>query len=222
MSKLFVNYSSLNLLNSLQLATDKFLLLEALVDFGYTMLLVLIISGLLYYKRNGKKTFFFTYVLVSAIIFQLCLMLARVPLELGFAIGLFAIFGIIRYRTSPINPREMTYLLVCAGIAAKNALIIDHIEYYKIVATDALILGLIILMELVIFKKSMMIKTIVYNRLDLLHEDLRPQLKSDLETTFGIKNIEKIQVGRIDTIKNSAVLKVYFNDTGGQHYSDEY
>jgi len=204
------------------LTTEKFLLFEALIDFGYTIILVLIISGLLYYRRNGKKIFFFTYVLVSAIIFQLCMMLARVPMELGFAIGLFAIFGIIRYRTSPINPREMTYLLVCAGIAAKNALAIDHIEYFKIVITDAALLGLIILMELVIFKKSMMVKTIVYSKLDLLHEDLRPQLISDLETSFGIKNIEKIQVGRIDTLKNSAVLKVYFNDTTDQHYSEEY
>jgi len=204
------------------LTTEKFLLFEALIDFGYTIILVLIISGLLYYRRNGKKTFFFTYVLVSAIIFQLCMVLVRVPMELGFAIGLFAIFGIIRYRTSPINPREMTYLLVCAGIAAKNALTIDHIEYFKIVITDAALLGLIILMELVIFKKSMMIKTIVYSKLDLLHEDLRPQLISDLETSFGIKNIEKIQVGRIDTLKNSAVLKVYFNDIGDQHYSEEY
>ena len=204
------------------MTTEKFLLFEALIDFGYTIILVLIISGLLYYRRNGKKTFFFTYVLVSAIIFQLCMVLVRVPMELGFAIGLFAIFGIIRYRTSPINPREMTYLLVCAGIAAKNALTIDHIEYFKIVITDAALLGLIILMELVIFKKSMMIKTIVYSKLDLLHEDLRPQLISDLETSFGIKNIEKIQVGRIDTLKNSAVLKVYFNDTTDQHYSEEY
>ena len=204
------------------MTTEKFLLFEALIDFGYTIILVLIISGLLYYRRNGKKTFFFTYVMVSAIIFQLCMMLARVPMELGFAIGLFAIFGIIRYRTSPINPREMTYLLVCAGIAAKNALAIDHIEYIKIVITDAALLGLIILMELVIFKKSMMVKTIVYSKLDLLHEDLRPQLKSDLETSFGIKNIEKIQVGRIDTLKKSAVLKVYFNDTTDQHYSEEF
>lgn len=202
--------------------TEKFLLFEALIDFVYTISLVLIISGLLYYRRNGKKAFFFTYVLVAAIIFQLCMLLARVPLELGFAIGLFAIFGIIRYRTSPINPREMTYLLVCAGIAAKNALALDHIEHFKLVLMDAMLLGLIILMELVIFKKSMTVKTIVYNRLDLLHEDLRPQLKSDLETSFGIKNIEKIQVGRIDTLKNSAVLKVHFQDTGDQHFSEEY
>ena len=206
----------------MEMTAEKINMLEFILGFSYSILVVTIISGFLYYRRNGKKAFFFTYVLVAAVVFQLCIMLVRIPMELGFAIGLFAIFGIIRYRTSPINPREMTYLLVCAGIAAKNALSIDHIEYYKIVATDAMLLGLIILMELVIFKKSMMVKTIVYSKLDLLHEDLRPQLISDLETSFGIKNIEKIQVGRIDTVKKSAVLKVYFNDTTDQHYSEEY
>lgn len=200
---------------------QKFLLIEGLIAYGYTVALVLIISLFLYYRRNGKKAFVFTYVLVTAIIFLLCLMLVRVPLELGFAIGLFAIFGIIRYRTSPINPREMTYLLICACIAAKNALALDQVEFYKILVTDGALLAVIIIMELILFKKSMMIKTIVYNKLDLLNEDLRPQLINDLETTFGIKNIEKIQVGRIDTLKNSAVLKVYFFDTGGQHYSEE-
>ncbi len=60
---------------------------------------------------------------------------------------------------------------------------------------------------------------IVYNRLDLSNEDLRPQLNNDLETTFGIKKNEKVQLGRIDTLKNSAMLKMYFYDTGNQHYS---
>jgi len=116
----------------------------------------------------------------------------------------------------------MTYLLVCAGIAAKNALAIDHTEYVKIVATDLLLLGLIILLELFLFKKRSAVKTIIFNKLELLHEDVRPQLISDLETSFGIKNIEKIQVGRIDTVKKSAVLKVYFHDKGDQHFFEEY
>jgi hypothetical protein len=142
-------------------------------------------------------------------------------MELGFAIGLFAIFGIIRYRTSPINPREMTYLLVSVGIAAKNALSLDYMENYKILVTDAMIVLVIVLLELLLFKKSSKVKIIVYNKLDLIHEDLRPQLISDLETSFGIKNIKKIQVGKIDTVRNSAQLKVYFLDTGDQNFSPE-
>ena len=196
-------------------------LLEFIFDFSYTIILITIIAGFLYYRRNGQKAFFFTYVLVAAVVFQLCILLVRIPMELGFAIGLFAIFGIIRYRTSPINPREMTYLLVSAGIAAKNALTLDFLEYYKILASDAMLVLIIVLLELLLFKKSSRVKIIVYNKLELIHEDLRPQLKSDLETSFGIKNIQKIQVGKIDTVRNSAQLKVYFLDTGDQNFSPD-
>ena len=195
--------------------------LEFLIDFVYTVLVVVIIAGLLYYRNNGKKAFVFTYILVSAVVFQLCIMLVRVPMELGFAIGLFAIFGIIRYRTTSINPREMTYLLVSASIAAKNALALDHVGYYKIVVSDLLLLVVIILLELLLFKKRIMTKSIVYNKLELIHEDVRPQLISDLETSFGIKNIEKVKVGKIDTIKQSAQLKVFFQDTEDQNFSEE-
>ena len=203
------------------MAAEKIELLEFILDFSYTILLITIISGFLYYRRNGQKACFFTYVLVAAVVFQLCLMLVRIPMELGFAIGLFAIFGIIRYRTISINPREMTYLLVSASIAAKNALAIDHVGYYKIVVSDLLLLVVIILLEQLLFKKRIMTKSIVYNKLELIHEDVRPQLISDLETSFGIKNIEKVKVGKIDTVKNSAQLKVYFQDTGDQNFSDE-
>lgn len=196
-------------------------LLTFIIDFSYTIALISIIAGFLYYRRNGQKAYFFTYVLVAAVVFQLCMILVRIPMELGFAIGLFAIFGIIRYRTSPINPREMTYLLVSVGIAAKNALSIDSMEDYKILISDALIVLIIVLLELLLFKKSSKVKIIVYNKLDLIHEDLRPQLISDLETSFGIKNIKKIQVGKIDTVRNSAQLKVYFLDTEDQNFSPE-
>jgi len=200
---------------------DMVQLIQFLLDFFYTILIVFVIARYLYFRRNGKKAFYFTYVIVSAIIFQLCIILVRVPLELGFAIGLFAIFGIIRYRTSPINPREMTYLLVCAGIAAKNALMIDHSVYIKILISDLLLLGLITFMEIFVFKKGLMVKIIMYNKLDMIHEDVRPQLISDLQTSFGIRNVEKIQVGKIDTLKKSAQLKVYFLDTGGLNFNEE-
>lgn len=200
---------------------EKLKILSFLLDFGYTMLVVFIIAGLFYYRKNGKKGFFFSCVMVAAVVFQLCLMLVRIPIELGFAIGLFAIFGIIRYRTTPINPRELTYMLVCAGIAAKNALALDFVDYYKIATSDALLVLLILILDWPFIRKSYKVKIIVYNKLDLIHEDLRPRLINDLEISFGIKNIQKIQVGKIDTVKKSAQLKVYFQDKGDQNFSSE-
>ena len=196
-------------------------LLEWIFDYSYTIALVAVISGFLYYRRNGKKTYFFTFVLVAAVVFQLCIMLVRIPMELGFAIGLFAIFGIIRYRTTAINPREMTYLLIAAGIAAKNALGIDFFDYYKIVVTDAFLVLILVLLELLLFKKRSRVKVIVYNKLDLIHEDRRAELISDLQSSFGLKNIEKVQVGKIDTVKNLAQLKVFFQDSEDQNFSDD-
>lgn len=196
-------------------------LLEFVISFLYTTGLVALISGLLYYKRNGKKSYFFTYVLVAAIVFQLCLMLVRIPIELGFAIGLFAIFGIIRYRTLAIHPREMTYLLIAAGIAAKNGLGVDYFDYYKVVASDALIFFLILLLELLLFKKKLKVKQIVYKKLELIHDDLRPKLISELEQSYGIKNIIKVQIGKIDTVKNLVQLRVFFQDLDDQHFSDD-
>ena len=194
--------------------------LRFLLGFCYTILLVFVIARYLYYRRNGKTNFLFAFILISAIVFQLCILLVHVPLELGFAIGLFAIFGVIRYRTIPINVREMTYLFVCIGLAAKNALIMDQREFYKILISDLLILVLIALLELSFFKRKTLVKSILYNKLELIHEDKRPELVADLQVSFGIRNIESVQVGKIDTFKQTAQLKVFFRDTGDKNFTE--
>ena len=218
---IFCKLSARNLLVPIQMKAESIQLLEFVFDYSYTLLIVFVISALLYYRRNGKKAFLFTYVLVAAIVFQLCIMLVRIPMELGFAIGLFAIFGIIRYRTTPISPREMTYLLISAGIAAKNALAVDYFAYYKIVVSDLLILVVIVLLEFFLFKKQLSVKVIVYNKLNLIHEDLRVQLIKDLKDSYGLKNIDKVQVGKIDTLKNTAQLRVHFQDIDDQNFYEE-
>ena len=60
--------------------------------------------------------------MISITVFLLCFLLENVKLQLGFALGLFAIFGIIRYRTDPIPIKEMTYLFIVLGISIMNAL----------------------------------------------------------------------------------------------------
>ena len=194
--------------------------LQFVLAFFYTILIVFIIARYLYYRNNGKTDFLFALILLAAIVFQICILLVRVPIELGFAIGLFAIFGIIRYRTIPIKVREMTYLFVCIGIAAKNALIIFQTEGYKILVSDLLIMGLIALLEFSSFKRSAQVKTILYTKLELVHEDKRPELVADLQASFGIRNIEKVKVGKIDAFKQTAQLKVFFHDTEDLNFNE--
>lgn len=196
---------------------DATLLLN-LTKFWYTLAFVFILSRVLYYRYNGKREILFTYILLSSIIAFLCILISRVEISLGFALGIFAIFGIIRYRTTQVSPREMTYLFLCTGTAAKNMLAPENMEFYRLIYSDVSLLLIAAVAEYFLFRKVSFTKHIVYNNLDLIHPDKRDELKRDLQKRFGIPNIEKVKVGDINTAKKSANLTVYFQDKGGQNY----
>ncbi len=197
------------------------LFIITMLKFWYTIAIVFIMGRFLYYSNNGKKEYLFTYLLLAAIIAFICILIKRVDLSLGFALGIFAIFSIIRYRTTPISPREMTYIFLSAGIAAKNTLVPDEIEFYRVMATDASLLLIAGLLEYFLFRQNLSTKELVYNNLQLIHPDRREELKNDLSQRYGISDIEKIKVGKIDSVKNSVRLLVYFRDYGDNNITDE-
>jgi len=197
------------------------LFLSAILEFWYTIAIIFIMGRFLYYVNNGKKEYLFTYIVLAAIIYILCVLVKRVELSLGFAIGIFAIFGIIRYRTVPISPREMTYIFLSAGIAAKNSLVPADMEFYKILATDGSLLLLAGLLEYFLFRKKLTTKILVFNNLELIHPDRREELIRELDQRYGIRQIDKIKVGKIDSVKNSVRLQVHFRDTDGNNFKDE-
>ena len=105
--------------------------LKLLIKTSFNLLIVLIITRGIYYPLTKNKDYLFTYLLISLTVFILCVLLDDVKLQLGFALGLFAIFGIIRYRTDPIPIKEMTYLFLVIGVSVVNALAnkkISHAE----------------------------------------------------------------------------------------------
>jgi hypothetical protein len=197
------------------------LFLETLIEFWYTIAIVFIMGRFLYYVNKGRKEYFFTYILMAAVIFLICVLVKSVELSLGFAIGIFAIFGILRYRTVPISPREITYIFLSVGIAAKNALVPADIEFYKLLVTDGSLLLLAGLFEYFLFRENFFTKILVYNNLDLIHPDRRDELKQDLDQRYGIKAIEKIKIGKIDEVKNSVKLQVSFKDSGNDNFKDD-
>ena len=195
-------------------------LLNAIIEFWYILLVVFILGRVIYYPNKGKPEFLFTYLMLAAIISILCLMISRTDFSIGFALGIFAVFSIIRYRTLPISPREMTYIFLAAGIAAKNALVPDEVSIYKIVLTDVFILLTAWISEYFLFRNKPEVKMIVYDNLDLIRPDNREQLKQDLQQRFGIPEIKSIKIGKVDTIKNSVRLMVTFTDSSGAHFAD--
>ena len=115
---------------------------KLIIKGSFNLLITTIIIRYIYYPVTRNKDYLFTYFLISLTVFVLCFLLDNVKLELGFALGLFAIFGIIRYRTDPIPIKEMTYLFLVIGISVINALANKKISYLELVFANFFIIGI--------------------------------------------------------------------------------
>lgn len=180
-----------------------------IIRFSFNLLVITIIVRGLYYSASRRKDYFFAFVLISAVIFLICFLLDIVSLQIGFALGLFAIFGIIRYRTNPIPIKEMTYLFVVIGISVINGLATSKISYVELVFTNiALILVVYILEKAWVVRKEVS-KVISYEKIDLIKPGKRQELINDLRIRTGL-DITRIEIGRIDFIRDTARIRIYY------------
>jgi hypothetical protein len=147
--------------------------------------------------------------LISVLVFLLCFLLENVKLQLGFAFGLFAIFGILRYRTFAIPIKEMTYLFLLIGISVINALANKKISWAELVFTNLALAFLVYGLEKLWLLKHESSKQITYEKIDMIHPQKRSELIKDLEERTGLK-INRIDIGRIDFLRDTARLIIYY------------
>ena len=189
--------------------------------FFYNFGIIFIIARFIYYRVSHRADYFFTYLLAGSIIFIICNLLGAITFDIGFALGLFAVFGIIRYRTAPIPIREMTYLFLVIGITVKNALITTEVSLFQALFADAIIIIITFAAQNFLVRSKLIRKTIIYNNIDLLKPDRYEDLLHDLSTMSGFP-IEKAQVGRVDYVKSNARLRIFFYEKNAPHnYSDD-
>lgn len=166
----------------------------------------LVIRGV--YERIYKwNEFVFTYHAFSIVTFSLCLMLRKVPTELGFALGLFAVFGILRYRTEPIRIRDLTYLFVIIGLAILNAVANRHVSVAELVGINAVIVGATYVFEFRTRGRRRAWKNIVYDNIELVHPSRRAELHADIEKRVGFRVIS-VEVVDADLLRDVAKLRV--------------
>ena len=193
---------------------------EMLIRFGFFMIVLWLIVYCLYYRKTHRRDYFFTLVLLSVSIFFLIYLLGSVKVKIGFALGLFAIFGVLRYRTETIPVREMSYMFGVISLSVINALA-DSLSFIELLVPNIAIFILIWAFETFVLKRSLASKLILYDRIELITPERREELLEDLRKRTGL-NITKINVGSIDFLKDTAILKIeYENDGGGaSHVND--
>lgn len=182
---------------------------KLLFHFVFNLLITGGIIRFLYYPRSRRRDYFFTFMLTSTTIFMLLFLLDSVSIQVGFALGLFAIFGILRYRTEMLPIREMTYLFMIIGISVINALAKD-LGYIELVVTNSIFILVTWLMESSNILRHVSSKHIIYEKIELIKPENSEALLADLKKRTGL-NITKVEVGTIDFLKDTAMLNVYYD-----------
>ncbi len=191
-------------------STDFYALL---IRLGINLFFLTILIRFLYYAKTKRKDYLFTYFLIGIITFFLCFGLMQMDIDTGMGLGLFAIFGIIRYRTDAIEIKEMTYLFMVIGISVVNALASNELSISEVTVINVTVLLVTFILENLWLMKHETRKTINYERIDLIKPDQRDLLKADLEKRTGLV-INRVEVGKIDFLNDTAQVRIYY-------YADE-
>jgi len=192
------------------------LVIRSLFNLGVVLLLVRV----LYYRITPRKEYLFTYILISMVVFFMVMLLENVGVELGFALGLFAIFGMLRYRTRQIPIREMTYLFLVIGVSVINSLANKRVSYAELLLTNAAIVFITYLLEKVFLLRSETKKLVNYEKIELIKPARRAELIADLEERTGL-TIHRVEIDRIDYLRDSARIHIFYFEQDWTHTSEE-
>lgn len=206
------------------LSSDTCRILDLILRLIINTFFTIVIARCFYFPKARRKDFFFTYILVGFCIFMLIHLMGDAKIKTGIAMGLFAIFCIMRYRTESVPIREMTYLFLIISLAAINGLAWaadispKHPEFAgplmtsmgELILTDAIFIFGVWMAEANMLVKSLSSKYIKYDKIDLIKPEKRTELIEDLKKRTGL-DITHVSIGSIDFLKDMALVKIYYN-----------
>lgn len=187
------------------------LLLRLLINLFFTGI---IIRGI-YFRYARDTAYMFTYFMISTVVFLLCYSLKKYELDLGLALGLFAVFGIIRYRTDTIHIKEMTYLFVIIGVSIINALANESTGLLEISVSNTVVALLLFILERIMKNPASPTSHWQIQELTMpLSDKIKPSnhtaLKQEVASLTGLE-VQKIEIGKIDLVTQSFKLSVYYS-----------
>ena len=182
--------------------------LPMLWRFVFNTAAVWILTHWLYFPKSRRREYYFTFMLIGISVFFLINLLGGAKIKIEFALGLFAIFGIIRYRTESMPVREMTYLFMIIAMSVINGLS-ANLGWVELLAVNLLFILMTFLFENIKVKGSMAVKLVQYDRIELIKPERRSELLADLKERTGL-DIVKIEIGGIDFLRDMSVIKIYY------------
>ncbi len=185
--------------------------------FLFNFLMSWILVYFIYYKINGRKEYYVTFMLFNNSMFFLLWLMQILDIQTGFVLGLFAIFGMIRYRTETVPIREMTYLFIIIAQSVINSLSLhaEDLVWYQLLFANIILILLPLFFELWSRRNRSTSKIILYEKIENIVPERRAELLADIEQRTGIK-ATYIEIGHIDFLRDIAYIKVHYLLQGGE------
>ena len=194
---------------------DTTSLMQLALQFFVNLVVCFIIVRYFYYPKSHRKDFAVTFVLFSTAVFLLLFFMKSVGIDVSIGLGLFMIFGIMRYRTEMVPIREMTYLFLSIAVAVINGINL-MVSYAELALANGLILAVLYVLEYHVVRRREATKLVCYERIELIRPERRGELIADLEERLGHK-VERVDVGNVDFLRDVAFLKVHYIAAPGEH-----
>jgi len=198
---------------SLETIATESSLLSIMIRFFFNMIVLIILVRFIYYRFTKKAEYLFSFLMMGIVIFLLCSLLETVDIQLGMALGLFAIFAILRFRTVNYTTKDMTYIFTVIGVSVINSQANIPPPLAGALIVNSTIIIAAFLLELFMRKNGLATMTVVYNKPELLNPASRDELLKELSVLTGIQ-IVKVRILEVNVVKGMSELEAYYRENG--------
>lgn len=188
-------------------------LLELLTRFALTLIFNLVQMRIVSKHGRESRKNVYSFFIISVVVFFLAHALRTFDMQIGMAIGMFAVFGIVRYRTEALRPQEMTYLFAAIGIAVINALSSGAEGWLELVVVNALVLGFIYLLERFLLTEDEQEPALQKINVTLPVEELDQKIFDEKIERLAQQmqmTVVRVHVSKVDYALGTAQIQVYY------------
>jgi hypothetical protein len=178
-------------------------------NFFVNLISLIVLIRIIKFRNNIDSSYLLSVFILNIIIYFTTSVLHKSELNLGAGFGLFAVFSMLRFRTTDISLQQMTFLFLAIAFGLIAA--VWQTNLMGLVAMFSLVLLIIFSIYKILLNKTFYSKSIVYDKIDLIVPDKEVELIKDISNRTGL-NILKVEILNIDFLKDATDIKIFYNN----------
>lgn len=182
-----------------------------LARFVIDLIFLTILIGFIYFRYSKKEKFLFTFFIIGIIVFFLITVMNFMAFSIGLAFGLFAIFGVLRFRTTNFGVKDMAYIFTAIGISVINSLVLRSLPFEGKLVINCIIVFSTFLLEEILKKHTYKSHRIIFRNIEMLRPENKHKLLEELSSLSG-RNVMRAKISKVDYKKGTSDLDIFFKE----------